>query len=176
MEHIEIVRQMVKNYPSNQEEMKRLEREMENFKPVTSSEVLEMLTFPGRSDDHVHIKKQRSTNHLFYIATSYRKLTLIFNREVEKEMTRDFGKVAREVEFVRYAISALPRRYKDLMTYDILENHRWGEVCQKFNISGSELNRKKRRAIELMAQTFIDQHIYFGFYEEDYNNDDTRAV
>jgi hypothetical protein len=91
-------------------------------------------------------------------------------------MARDYARVAREVDFVKYGIRALPRHYRNLLTFEILENHRWGEVCQKFNISGSELNRKKIRAVELMAETFAEQHQYFGFYEEEFDDDDTAAI
>ena len=172
MRHIERVRQMLKDYPENLAEMKRLEQEMKDFVPITSDEVLEMLSFPGKSDDQVRIKKQRSLNRLFYIATSYKRLTWLMNHVSEKEMAKAYAKVAREVDFVQYGIRALPRYYRNLLSFEILEDHRWGEVCQRFNISGSELNRKKKRAIELMAETFADQHQYFGFYEEEFDDDD----
>jgi len=171
MTHIERIRQMLKDYPENLLEMERLEQEMTDFVPITSDEVLEMLSFPGKSDDQVRIQKQRSLNRLFYIATSYKRLTWLINHASEKEMAKDYARVAREVDFVKYGIRALPRHYRNLLTFEILENHRWGEVCQKFNISGSELNRKKTRAVELMAETFADQHQYFGFYEEEFDDD-----
>ncbi len=172
MRHFERVRQMLKDYPENLAEMKRLEQEMKDFVPITSDEVLEMLSFPGKSKDQVRIKKQRSLNRLFYIATSYKQLTWLMNHVSEKEMAKAYAKVAREVDFVQYGIRALPRYYRNLLSFEILEDHRWGEVCQRFNISGSELNRKKKRAIELMAETFADQHQYFGFYEEEFDDDD----
>ncbi|MDD4460471.1 MAG: hypothetical protein PHQ24_11840, partial [Proteiniphilum sp.] len=75
MAHVERIRQMLKDYPENLSEMKRLEQEMTDFVPITSDEVLEMLNFPGKSDDQVKIQKQRSLNRLFYIATSYKRLT-----------------------------------------------------------------------------------------------------
>jgi hypothetical protein len=176
MAHVERIRQMLKDYPENLSEMKRLEQEMTDFVPITSDEVLEMLNFPGKSDDQVKIQKQRSLNRLFYIATSYKRLTWLINHASEKEMAKDYARVAREVDFVKYGIRALPRYYRNLLTFEILEDHRWGEVCQKFHISGSELNRKKAKAVELMASTFADQHQYFGFYEEEFDNDHTGAI
>ena len=45
------IRDRLKDYPENLLEMKRLEQEMTDFVPISSDEVLEMLNFPGKSDD-----------------------------------------------------------------------------------------------------------------------------
>ena len=80
-----------------------------------------MLNFPGKSDDHVRIKKQRSLNRLFFIATSYKRLTWLINHASEKEMAKDYARVAREVDFVQYGIRALPRYYRNPVSYTHLD-------------------------------------------------------
>jgi len=82
-------------------------------------------------------------------------------------MTEEYQKAAKEVEFIRYAIRALPKYYRELMTYDVLEGKRWSEVCDHFSLSGVEFSRKKERAICRMAKILEKQYRYFGFREED---------
>jgi hypothetical protein len=167
MDSIKKVKEMLKCYPENAKRMKELEQEMAQFIPVTASEVLDMLTFPGKTGDEVRVQKQRSNNRIFYIATSYRRLAWLINYKAEKEWTEEYEKAAREVEFIRYAIRALPKYYRDLMTYDVLEGKCWGEVCEHFSLSGAEFSRKKERAISRMAKTLEKQYRYFGFREEE---------
>ena len=167
MDSVKKVKEMMRSYPANVARMKELEQEMAQFIPITASEVLEMLTFPGKSGDEVRVQKQRSNNRIFYIATSYRRLAWLINHKTEREMTEEYEKAAKEVEFIRYAIRALPKYYRELMTYDVLEGKRWSEVCDHFSLSGVEFSRKKERAIFRMAKTLEKQYRYFGFREED---------
>ena len=76
------------------------------------------------------------------------------------------------MEFIRYAIRALPCFYRDLMTYDILEGRRWAEVCERFSLSGAEFSRKKEEAVKRMAKTLERQYQYFGFRKEELCDDD----
>ena len=167
MDSVKKVKEMLKCYPENAKRMKELEQEMAEFIPITASEVLEMLTFPGKTGDEVRVQKQRSNSRIFYIATSYRRLAWLINHKTEREMTEEYEKAAKEVEFTRYAIRALPRFYRDLMTYDILEGRRWGEVCERFSLSGVEFLRKKEKATLRMAKTLEKQYQYFGFRKEE---------
>ena len=167
MNSIKKVKEMIRDYPANAARMKELEQEMERYIPITASEVLEMLTFPGKTGDEVPVQKERSKNRVFYIATSYRRLAWLINHKAEKEMTEEYQKAAKEVEFIRYAIRALPKYYRELMTYDVLEGKRWSEVCEHFSLSGVEFSRKKEKAICRMAKTLEKQYRYFGFREED---------
>ena len=171
MDSVKKVKEMLKCYPENAKRMKELEQEMAQFIPITASEVLEMLTFPGKTGDEVRVQKQRSNNRIFYIATSYRRLAWLINHKTEREMTEEYEKAAKEVEFTRYAIRALPRFYRDLMTYDILEGRRWGEVCERFSLSGVEFLRKKEKATLRMAKTLEKQYQYFGFRKEELCDD-----
>lgn len=166
MTSIERVRLMVKNYQDNKAQAECLQKEMNGFVPLSADEVLEMLTQPGKPKESVLVQKSLDHNRTLRIATSYRYLTWLLNKEAESEMTQEYIAVIREVDFVQYAIRALPRYYRELMTYSVLENHRWGETCVKFNISGSELSYKNSRAIERMAKTFDKQKHFFGFEEE----------
>ena len=127
-----------------------------------------MLTFPGKTGDEDRVQKQRSNNRIFYIATSYRRLAWLINHKAEREMTEEYEKAAKEVDFIRYAIRALPSFYRDLMTYDILEGRRWGEVCERFSLSGVEFLRKKEKATLRMAKTLERQYQYFGFRKEEF--------
>ncbi|MGI6121763.1 MAG: hypothetical protein ACOYH0_05665 [Saccharofermentanales bacterium] len=167
MSSIKKIKEMLRNYSANAIRMKMLEQEMKRFIPITANEVLEMLTFSGKTGDEVPVQKERSTNRVFHIATSYRRLAWLINYKAEKEMTEEYQKAAKEVEFIRYAIRALPKYYRDLMTYDVLEGKRWSEVCDHFSLSGVEFSRKKERAICRMAKIFEKQYRYFGFKEED---------
>lgn len=176
MTYVEQVRQMIRAYPVNLAQMRKLEQEMERFIPITANEVLDMLTFPGKSEDYTRVQKDRSKDHTFHVAVSYRRFTWLLNHDVESEMIKEYGTAAREIEFIRYAVRALPKFYREIMTFDVLENHCWGEVCQKFKISGGKLSRKKARATELMAKTFKKQYVYFGFRKEDLYGNDTGAV
>lgn len=166
MSSIERVKMMVKNYQENKVKAEVLQEEMKAYVPLTASEVLEMLNHPGKPNESVLVQKDPNYNRTYRIATSYCYLTWLLNKEAESEMTKEYITVIREVDFVRYAIRALPRYYRELMTYSVLENHRWGETCVKFNISGSELSYKNSKAIERMAKTFDKQKHYFGFEEE----------
>lgn len=168
MNSIKKVKEMIRGYPAHAARMKELEQEMERYIPITASEVLDMLTFPGKTGDEVPVQKERSKNRVFYIATSYRRLAWLINHKAEKEMTEEYQKAAKEVEFIRYAIRALPRFYRDLMTYDILEGRRWGEVCERFSLSGVEFLRKKEKATLRMAKTLERQYQYFGFRKEEF--------
>ncbi len=165
MNSVKKVKEMMRSYPANVARMKELEQEMAQFIPITASEVLDMLTFPGKTGEEVRIQKQRSNNRVFHIATSYRRLAWLINHKTEREMTKEYEKAAKEVEFIRYAIRALPRFYRDLMTYDILESRRWGEVCERFSLSGAEFSRKKEEAVKRMAKTLERQYQYFGFHK-----------
>jgi len=49
MDSVKKVKEMLKCYPENAKRMKELEHEMAQFIPITASEVLEMLTFPGKT-------------------------------------------------------------------------------------------------------------------------------
>jgi hypothetical protein len=171
MNSVKKVKEMMRSYPANVARMKELEQEMAQFIPITASEVLDMLTFPGKTGNEVRIQKQRSNNRVFYIATSYRRLAWLINHKAEREMTEEYEKAAREVEFIRYAIRALPSFYRDLMTYDILEGRRWAEVCERFSLSGAEFSRKKEEAVKRMAKTLERQYQYFGFRKEELCDD-----
>ena len=95
MDSIKKVKEMLKCYPENAKRMKELEQEMAQFIPLTASEVLEMLTFPGKTGDEVRVQKQRSNNRIFYIATSYRRLAWLINHKTEREMTKEYEKAAK---------------------------------------------------------------------------------
>ena len=62
------VEEMIKNYPDNLALMKSLEEESRSFVPVTESEVLDMLNFPGKTEDSVQVKKQRNIERVMTIA------------------------------------------------------------------------------------------------------------
>lgn len=171
MSSIERVRLMVKNYQENKTQAEILKAEMSTYVPLTSLEVLEMLNYPGKPKESVLVQKDPDYNRTFRIASSYRYLTWLLNKETESEMTKEYLSIIREVDFVQYAIRALPSYYRELMTYSVLENHRWGETCVKFNISGSELSYKNSKAIERMAKTFDNQKHFFGFNDEDTGNE-----
>jgi len=85
MDSIKKVKEMIRDYPANAARMKELEQEMERYIPITASEVLEMLTFPGKTGDEVPVQKERFKNRVFYIATSYRRLACLINHKAEKE-------------------------------------------------------------------------------------------
>ncbi len=127
-----------------------------------------MLTFPGKTGDEVPVQKERSKTQVFYIATSYRRIAWLINHKAEKEMMEEYQKAAKEVEFIRYAIRVLPKYYRDLMSYDILKERRWSEICEHFSLSSVELSRKKEKAIKRMAKIFEKQYRYFGFRKEDF--------
>lgn len=161
------VEEMIKNYPDNLALMKSLEEESRSFVPVTESEVLDALNFPGRREETVRVQKSVCTTQVMQVAMSYRKLTWLMNQSVRQEIAREYLKLSREVEFIRYAIRALPRFYRELMTFSVLEDKSWGEVCQYFSISGSEFSRKRDRAVERMTRTFEQQYHYFGLENVD---------
>lgn len=161
------VKEMIKNYPDNLASMKSLEEESRSFVPVTESEVLDMLNLPGKTEDSVQVKKQRNTERVMTIACSYRTITRRLNADVRKDISRAYLESSREVAFIRYAIRALPRFYRELMTFSVLEDKSWGEVCQYFSISGSEFSRKRDRAVERMTRTFEQQYHYFGLENVD---------
>ena len=56
----------------------------DSYIPITASEVLEMLAFPGKTGDEVPVQKERSKNRVFNIATSYRRLAWLINHKAEK--------------------------------------------------------------------------------------------
>ncbi len=168
------VEEMIKNYPDNLALMETLEEESRSFVPVTESEVLDMLNLPGKKEDSVQVKKQRNTERVMTIACSYRTLTRRLNADARKDISRAYLEPSREVAFIRYAIRALPRFYRELMTAYVLERESWSEVCEHFSLSGTAFLRKKEQAVLRMAKTFEQQHHYFGW--EDIDNDDTRAI
>lgn len=167
MNSVELVKKMLKNYPENVKRLKQLEDEIEGFSPITPSEVIDMLNFPGKSQDKVRIKKERSKSKVFHIASSYRGLAWRLNENTKKEFQQEYDKLSREVEFVQYAICALPKFYKKLMSYAVLEDKSWSEVCNHFSISGTDYFRAKEKAIIRLAETFERQYEYFGFREEE---------
>ena len=167
MNSVELVKEMIKNYPDNVKGLKKLEDEIVGFKPITPSEVIDMLNFPGKSRDEVRIKKERSKSKVFQIASSYRGLAWRLNEDTKEEFQQEYDKLSREVEFIRYAIRALPKFYKKLMSYAVLQGKSWSEVCNHFSISGTDYFRAKEKAISRLAETFYRQHEYFGFRKED---------
>lgn len=174
MDSVKRVKEMLKCYPENAKKMKELEQEMAQFIPITASEVLEVLTFPGKSGDEVRVQRQRSNNRIFHIATSYRRLAWLINQQTEKEIITEYEKAAKEVEFIRYAIRALPCFYRELMTFAILKERSWSEVCEHFSLSGVAFLRKKEKATLRMAKTLERQYRYFGL--EEVQSEDTREV
>ncbi|MGI6198526.1 MAG: hypothetical protein ACOYIS_05330 [Candidatus Cloacimonadaceae bacterium] len=174
MDSKKMVEEMIQNYPDNLARIESLQEEAKHFIPLTEAEVLEMLTLPGKTENSVRVQRDVDTCRVMTIATTYRRLTWLINQSVWSELSRECLRPSREVAFVEYAIRALPRFYRDLMTVDVLEDKSWSEVCQHFAISGAEFSRKKEKAIRHMARTLEEQYQYFGL--EELRDEDTRAV
>ena len=137
MSSMERVKMMVKNYQENKVKAEVLQEEMKAYVPLTASEVLEMLNHPGKPNESVLVQKDPNYNRTYRIATSYCYLTCFKTKQSPDDQRVHHCHQGSGFRSVRHTGTA--RYYRELMTYSVLENHRWGETCVKFNISGSEL-------------------------------------
>lgn len=169
MSNINKVKDMLERYPENIKKIRDIQTERNRFVPISEADVLEMLMMPGKREDDLYVQRERSTDRLFFVATSYRKLARSWNEKVLSEMNQDIRQAVMEVEFVSYAIRALPKFYRNLLSFDVLEGRSFSEVCNKFHLSGTAFLRKKDRALCRMAETYERQGHLFGFLKGEIN-------
>lgn len=159
---------MLCHYPSAVEKIRTLEDEMRRYVPMTKEDTIDMLTFRGTTDDCVRVQRDIDTDQLLRIACSYRNLCWKLNQQQLQEWTKEYSTLARQVEFLHFAIRRLPRRQRELMHILIVEGDSWTAACERLKISGATVTQLKRRAVGNMAVTLEDYYGAYGFCEDDF--------
>lgn len=165
----DLVERMITDYKKNVQRMEHLAIEQKAFVPLSEDETLDFLCYPGQKEPDVRVCKDVDLEKTFKIAVSYKSICKGLNDEVSRELAQEYGRLARQVAFVDYAVRILPRKYKQLMTMQVLEGRTWTELCEAFDVSGVGLMRLKRKAVDLMANYLGKRYDSFGFRKEDFD-------
>lgn len=164
----EKVQYMIKNYPKTIEKMQALDQEIQAFQKLTEDEAISMLTFPGKTEDHVYVQHMVNTDKVLNVASSYKRICWQINYAQQKEWIEEYGHLARQVEFLHHAIRRLPQKQREVMSEMLIRGRTWAETCEKLKMSGASITKLRVRAVGNMALTLETYYDAFGFSDSDF--------
>lgn len=145
-EHVE---KMIADYPKMLGLRAALKNQIERYRPVSTEDVIESMTFSQPSDDRV----QTSTisDKTCRIALLYRDRVNQLNEEMIGTWVKEYSYLDEEIGFLESSIRKLPDNLQDVMSLLVLDGDTWDEVEGCLRMNRKAIASCRREALGLLT-------------------------
>ena len=152
MDRVCYIEYLLKNYHHFMRDINQLKLELEYYEYEQKETTIEALTLRPKTPDKVYTKgKSDSTGN---IAMIYKEVNSRLNEASKKDLIHIVKISEMEMNKLLCAIDALDKNIGDVLKDLYLGRRTWDQICNKYYITPSTLNRYRKRAIAEIASSF----------------------
>lgn len=151
-EYIDKTISMLEGYLAQQRRIAALRYEFEHIDYVTEDEMIGQMALPGKSEDG---SVGRSVGHIsdktMYIALNYRNQAHHLNSEESGRILEKLTPLEAEAERLEFYVGLLPPHLRDTLKLHYFQGLSWAEVARALFVTESALVKRRRVAVEQLA-------------------------
>lgn len=143
---------LLKNYHRFIRDINQLKLELEFHEYEQEENTIEAMALKPRNTEG--IKTRGISDSTGHIALIYREVNNRLNDTSQKELTYIIRISEMEMKKLIIAINALDKNISDVLKDLYIERRTWDQICNKYYITPSTLNRYRKRGINEIAASF----------------------
>jgi len=157
MDRVCYIEYLLKNYHRFMRDINQLKLELEFFEYEQKERTIESMALKPRTQECTGTKGTAdSTGH---IALIYREVNSRLNQTSKRDLAHIVKISEMEMKKLLVAIDALDKNIGDVLKDLYIGRRTWDQICNKYFITPSTLNRYRKRAIGEIAESFDTKYM-----------------
>lgn len=153
MDRVCYIEYLLKNYHRFIRDINQLKLELEYYEVEPKNKTIEAMVLSPKKDEETRAKNRKSDS-TGNIALIYREVNNRLNETSKKDLTYIIKISEMEMKKLNIAIDALDKNISDVIKELYMARRTWDQICNKYYITPSTLNRYRKRAINEIAASF----------------------
>lgn len=141
----ERVETIMRDYSIMRRDLAVVEKELENFKGITSQEVLDSMQYSRPEGDRV--QTSNVSDKTCSIAINYKARLEQINHDWLVHLADEYMTLKDELDFFENAVSQLSGYLPDLIRDLVIQRETWDTVMQKYHICRKTVSNARKKAI-----------------------------
>lgn len=142
----ERIETLIRDYPKNKMELKCLEKQIQNFRGISETEMIDSMQFSHPEGERV--QSSGVSDKTARIAVNYRERMDRINREWYEHLEQRYFFLSEEISFLESAVKSLPGTMGEIMQDLIFNQTSWDDLAEKHYMSRRSVGRYRQKAIE----------------------------
>lgn len=134
------------NYAYAKQELKVLEFQLENYKPITVDEVIQSLTF--EHNDNECVTQTKTNIRTENLALTFREKTAAENKEYLDSIQTRYLILKNDLDFFDVALEMMNDNLKQFTHDMVISGLGWDELANNYTISRSTVSNWRKKALE----------------------------
>lgn len=153
MDRICYIEYLLKNYHRFMRDINQLKLELEYYEYEKNDKTIEGMVLRPASGENTRIKGKISDS-TGNIALIYREVSSRLNETSKRDLSHIVRISEMEMKKLIVAIDALDENISNVVKDLYISRRTWDQICNKYYITPSTLNRYRKRAISEIASSF----------------------